>query len=56
MSGTVFPVGALRPLNDSLDGERYFIGVTNCRYLLWLLLRVFRRRANLAEREAAAFD
>ena len=37
-----FPVGAQTPppVNDNLDGERYFIGVTNCRYLLWLWMRV----------------
>lgn len=23
------------PISDSSDGECYFIGVTNCRYLLW---------------------
>lgn len=37
-TGWVFSVTPSRndlPINDSSDGECYFIGVTNCRYFLW---------------------
>lgn len=39
----------------NLDGECYFIGVTNCRYLLWLWVRVSGRLANLL-RGSQGFD
>lgn len=35
------------PIKDSSDAECYFIGVTNCRYLLWLCLRVSGRLPEL---------
>lgn len=37
---SVIPSRNTLPINDSLDGECYSIGVTNCRYLLWLWARV----------------
>lgn len=37
---SVLPSRNTLPINESLDGECHLIGVTNCRYLLWLWVRV----------------